>query len=64
VTVTIRDSGPGIPPEARERVLDRFVRLDDSRSTPGSGLGLSLVKAVLDLHQATIALGGDADGLS
>lgn len=63
VTVTIRDSGPGIPPQARERVLDRFVRLDDSRSTPGSGLGLSLVKAVLDLHQASIALGGDAGGL-
>jgi signal transduction histidine kinase len=61
--VTIRDSGPGIPPESRERVLDRFVRLDDSRSTPGSGLGLSLVKAVLDLHQASIALGGDAGGL-
>jgi signal transduction histidine kinase len=63
VTARIRDSGPGIPPEARERVLDRFVRLDDSRSTPGSGLGLSLVKAVLDLHQASIALGGDANGL-
>ncbi|UHD18167.1 sensor histidine kinase [Thiocapsa bogorovii] len=63
VILTIRDSGPGIPPEARERVLDRFVRLDDSRSTPGSGLGLSLVKAALDLHQASIALGGDADGL-
>lgn len=63
VTVTLLDSGPGIPAEARERVLDRFVRLDDSRSTPGSGLGLSLVKAVIDLHQASIDLGGGPTGL-
>ncbi len=63
VTVTLLDSGPGIPVDARERVLDRFVRLDDSRSTPGSGLGLSLVKAVIDLHQASINLGGEPTGL-
>jgi signal transduction histidine kinase len=63
VTVTVADTGPGIPVEAREQVFDRFVRLDDSRSTPGSGLGLSLVKAVLDLHQASIALGGQPPGL-
>ena len=63
VTVTVADTGPGIPVEAREQVFDRFVRLDDSRSTPGSGLGLSLVKAVLDLHHASIALGGQPPGL-
>ncbi len=47
---TITDSGPGVPPEERERIFQRFYRLEHSRSTPGSGLGLSLVKAVADLH--------------
>src|SRR3546814_20549313 len=44
--LTMADSGPGIPAEDRERVLERFVRLDTSRGAPGSGLGLSLVVAV------------------
>ena len=44
--LTVADRGPGIPGEARDRVLQRFVRLDASRGRPGAGLGLSLVAAV------------------
>jgi len=47
---TVTDNGPGAPPEERQRMFQRFYRLEHSRSTPGSGLGLSLVKAVADLH--------------
>jgi len=47
---TVTDNGPGAPPQERERIFQRFYRLQQSRSTPGSGLGLSLVKAVADLH--------------
>jgi hypothetical protein len=44
--VIVEDNGPGVPEDQRERVLQRFVRLDASRSTPGSGLGLALVAAM------------------
>ena len=54
--LTVEDSGPGIPSEDRERVLQRFVRLDASRSGGGSGLGLSLVAGVASLHRAALAL--------
>ena len=50
VEVTVADNGPGIPETEREHVLQRFVRLDSSRSQPGSGLGLSLVAGVARLH--------------
>ncbi|WP_075678215.1 ATP-binding protein [Stenotrophomonas sp. TD3] len=63
VWLQVRDDGPGIPAEARERVLDRFYRLDVSRSTPGNGLGLSLVKAVAELHGATLVLEDASPGL-
>ena len=63
VAVTVSDRGPGIPPEARGRVLDRFVRLEEARSRPGFGLGLSLVNAVVRLHQGTLALEDNAPGL-
>lgn len=53
----VADSGPGIPPEDRERALARFVRLERSRTTPGNGLGLSLVDAVARLHSAGLAMG-------
>ena len=56
VRLTVEDSGPGIPPEERERVLQRFVRLDASRSGGGSGLGLSLVAGVATLHRASLSL--------
>jgi signal transduction histidine kinase len=58
--VVIADSGPGIPEEARERVFDRFYRLEASRTTPGNGLGLSLVRAAARLHQGDVTL-ADAD---
>jgi len=59
--VLILDSGPGIPPSDRQRVKERFVRLDQSRTAKGSGLGLALVDAIADLHRADFVLG---DGLS
>jgi len=63
VTVRITDSGPGIPEVDRERVLQRFVRLDATRTTPGNGLGLSLVRAVADLHGAVLTLSDNHPGL-
>ncbi len=61
--VMVADTGPGIPPELREKVFQRFFRADDSRATPGSGLGLSLVRAVADLHGASIGLEAGDPGL-
>ncbi|BBK36279.1 two-component sensor histidine kinase [Allostella sp. ATCC 35155] len=61
--VTVADSGPGIPADQREAVLGRFVRLEQSRSTPGNGLGLSLVQAVATTHGAELALTDNAPGL-
>ena len=59
-TITVTDDGPGIPEHERERVFERFVRLENERNSPGNGLGLSLVKAVARLHAATLEL-EDAD---
>jgi len=61
---TVCDTGPGIPPEHRERVLGRFVRLDPSRPGEGNGLGLALVKAVADLHGIRIGLADAGPGLA
>lgn len=61
--ITIADTGPGIPIDDREDVLERFVRLDKTRSTPGNGLGLSLVNAVAALHGARLTLGDNEPGL-
>ena len=63
VRVVVADTGPGVPSEEREAVLRRFYRLEPARSTPGSGLGLSLVAAVAQLHEATLTLGDNAPGL-
>lgn len=63
IRLSVADSGPGIPPEERGRVLDRFVRLEAARSRPGFGLGLSLVNAVVRLHQASLVLEDNAPGL-
>jgi signal transduction histidine kinase len=60
---SIGDRGPGIPAADRKNVLKRFFRLERSRHTPGSGLGLSLVSAIAHLHDATIELGDNAPGL-
>jgi len=62
-TVTVADSGPGIPPDMRDKVLKRFVRLEASRSSPGNGLGLSLVDAVARMHGARLALEDNRPGL-
>ncbi len=63
VEVTVADRGPGIAPELREEVFRRFFRADHSRTTPGSGLGLSLVQAVVQLHGAEIELTDNQPGL-
>ena len=57
--IRIIDSGPGIPQQSRDKVFKRFFRLEESRHTPGNGLGLSLVEAVARLHNASIKLGGE-----
>jgi len=59
----VADSGPGIPEDDKVRVLDRFVRLEASRNSPGSGLGLSLVNAVAKLHNAEFILEDNFPGL-
>lgn len=63
IVVSVADNGPGIPAADRERVLQRFVRLEKSRSQPGSGLGLSLVEAVTKLHHGAISLSDAGPGL-
>jgi signal transduction histidine kinase len=59
----VEDAGPGIPDDQRERVLQRLVRLDASRGSPGAGLGLALVKAITDLHQVELMLSDANPGL-
>jgi len=59
----VADSGPGVPKDRREAVFDRFVRLEGSRSTPGNGLGLSLVRAVARLHGGEAWLEDNEPGL-
>ncbi|HEX3886352.1 MAG TPA: ATP-binding protein [Phenylobacterium sp.] len=54
--LSVADDGPGVPDAERERLFDRFYRLERSRSTPGSGLGLALVAAVAKLHGAEVSL--------
>jgi signal transduction histidine kinase len=63
VLVVVADNGPGIPAEFRRKVLQRFYRLEASRTTPGNGLGLSLVAAVATLHDAVIDLQDNEPGL-
>lgn len=61
--VEVTDRGQGIPEADREAVFDRFVRLEPSRSTPGNGLGLSLVRAVVRRHRGTVELADNRPGL-
>lgn len=61
--VLIEDDGPGIPQHERERVFRRFHRLDSARATPGSGLGLALVRAVAGLHGMAVRLEDAGPGL-
>ncbi len=63
VFLSIADSGPGIPAQECQHVLERFVRLDQTRSMPGTGLGLSFVRAVAELHEAQLCLEDAEPGL-
>ncbi|OJY25815.1 MAG: hypothetical protein BGP11_13045 [Rhodobacterales bacterium 65-51] len=63
-TLSVTDNGPGIPPAEHTLVLRRLYRLERSRTTPGNGLGLALVAAVADLHDATLTLSDAAPGLA
>lgn len=61
--LSVTDNGPGVPEEDRQRVTERFVRLEKSRTRPGSGLGLSLAKAVMKFHGGTLELSDAKPGL-
>ena len=63
IEIAVGDHGPGIPAPERARVLERFVRLEASRSRPGSGLGLSLAAAVAHLHDGVLRIEDNAPGL-
>jgi signal transduction histidine kinase len=63
VEICVADRGPGVAPEDRRRALQRFVRLEKSRSRPGAGLGLSLAAAVARLHGGSIKLEDNSPGL-
>ena len=56
VLLSVADHGAGIPAAMRDEVIKRFVRLDESRSKPGTGLGLSLVEAVMEMHHGALHL--------
>lgn len=60
ICLSVADQGPGVPAEKREDVIKRFFRLDESRSKPGTGLGLSLVEAVMELHGGSLELSDTA----
>ena len=63
ILLTVADAGPGIPEADRGRAVERFVRLEQSRSQPGSGLGLSLASAVARLHGGELKLEDNQPGL-
>jgi signal transduction histidine kinase len=70
VEFSVTDTGPGVPEADRSRIVQRFVRLENSRNEPGAGLGLSLVAAVAEAHRGRLeidegpgALGGTGPGL-
>lgn len=63
IALIVADNGPGIPAADRERVLARFVRLEKSRNSPGTGLGLSLVDAVARMHEGRLILADNGPGL-
>ncbi|RUR06032.1 HAMP domain-containing histidine kinase [Brucella abortus] len=63
VRIVVADNGPGIPADKRDHATERFVRLEESRTQPGSGLGLSLAKAVMKLHGGALRLEDNGPGL-
>jgi signal transduction histidine kinase len=64
VLLSVTDHGPGIPETDRKHAVERFVRLDASRTQPGSGLGLSLASAVATLHGGELKLDDAHPGLT
>jgi len=63
IEVSVSDNGPGIPADMRDKVLQRFVRLENSRTSPGYGLGLSLATAIANLHDAPLSITDNSPGL-
>ena len=63
IHVEVADDGPGIPDEFKDKVMQRFYRMESSRTTPGSGLGLSLATAIARLHDAVMTLADNSPGL-
>lgn len=63
IMASVQDNGPGIPPGERDKVLQRLYRVEKSRTSSGSGLGLPLVKAISDLHGCELSLSDAAPGL-
>jgi signal transduction histidine kinase len=63
IEIVVADRGPGVAPQDREKALERFGRLESSRSLPGSGLGLAMALAIARLHQGNLRLEDNAPGL-
>jgi signal transduction histidine kinase len=64
IVLAVSDNGPGVPEADKDRVTERFVRLEQSRSQPGSGLGLSLARAIMTFHGGRLELAGNDPGLT
>jgi K+-sensing histidine kinase KdpD len=62
VAVSVSDRGPGVPPELRDRLFQRFVRGEDEAGAPGTGLGLAIVKGLVEAHAGTVVLEDQAGG--
>ena len=60
IRLVVSDDGPGVPPEARDRIFERFARLDDARTREngGTGLGLAIVREVIEAHGGTVTVDG------
>ena len=57
--VRVTDDGPGVPPEARERVFEKFARLESGSKSPGAGLGLSIARKLAQLHGGNLTCEGN-----
>jgi signal transduction histidine kinase len=56
VAIDVSDTGPGVPPDARDRIFERFVRLDPARREGGAGLGLSIARWIAEAHGGSVDL--------